>query len=747
VNAAAGRYEASWSLLDASFVTRRTYRIRALAGGAELGAVSVDVVRGRWALTQAGATAPLQSASALPIQFRVDRAAGGAITPAQRMAVIRAATDESRRLRAQGLRGAPYLTAFAAWLRARPEFEAAETTETGAWARFRDGRLFVTEDHLDYLNGTAAASAVAAPDVAAPTAVAAAVVPQPIELPWQNATRSLHAFGSSQRAHPVMQAYVNAVDGWLRAAAYAPVAVTPGVASVEALRRVSGDGFFHIMTHGTYATRLDGVQVYALGTSTPVSLAADTTVYRDDLENHRLAYALLDMYEGANGSGQETPVYAITPAFVTKYMSFVANSIVFLNACASASRSPNAALGPQAFVAALHGAGASVVFGWAGTVNIEFAGAAYQYLADRMLGANAFYPENAPPQRPFDWTAVLGDMSRHGLDVDPQTRARLVAMKKPTAAVVNGILRPSIAMVHVCTRAVVGECPDATLSIAGSFGKDPRSEGSVEVVNGGARTVLPVVRWDTSLIVARIPLTGLGSVGDVEVVSRGRRSNPRRIRAYQGTLDYALAWRGTLKQFVSVDVNARFDPAWFRARPGDRPADVQFGGTFSTVSPLPSVARYRAEGALTWDEGDCVVTVEWSGSGSVPVGAGTTGAGGPPFFWYDGTVSVDQKRLKLALFFRASYKETTTTVCPNGTTRAEAELPLVLSRTIDAVPNDARGYHDMVFALDDGLHVLAGSIPATPAGPFDPGVPFGATVSWKWNAMRATPDRNALQQY
>jgi hypothetical protein len=522
--------------------------------------------------------------------------------------------------------------------------------------------------------------------------------------------------------------------------------MTPGVASIEALRAVSGVGFFHFMTHGETATRLDEAQIYTLGTSTRITATSDPP-YQDDLDNHRLAYALLDMYEGTNGTTEQTPVYAITPAFVTKYMRFNPGSVVFLNACKSAAQGADAALGPQAFIKALHDAGASVVFGWSDTVSVGFAGATYQYLADRMLGANAYDRESGPPQRPFDWPAVLASMSRRGLDVDPRTGARLVALKKPDSEFVNGILRPSIAMVQVCTRAVVGECPDATLSIAGSFGRDPRPQGSVEIVDGGTRTTLPVVQWDTSLIVARIPLTGPGSVGDVEVVSRGRRSNPRRIRAYDGTLDYALAWRGTLKQSVTVELKARFDPAWFRPRPGDRPTDIPLSATFSTVSPLPSVARYRAEGEWTSSQGECVVTVAWSGSGSIPVGSGTTGPGGPPFFWYDGKVSVEQRRLKIAMIFRASYTETVITVCPKGTTRTVTEQPLVISRDLDADPHDGRGYHDLTFALDEGLHALAGSVPARSAGPFDPGVPYGSTVSWRWDAFRATPDRNPAQQY
>ena len=71
-NAATGRYEAAWSLADARLTTRRTYRVRVLRGAAELGTLSVDVVRGRWALTRTdGTLAPLQAASALPIRFHL----------------------------------------------------------------------------------------------------------------------------------------------------------------------------------------------------------------------------------------------------------------------------------------------------------------------------------------------------------------------------------------------------------------------------------------------------------------------------------------------------------------------------------------------------------------------------------------------------------------------------------------------------------------------------------------------------
>jgi hypothetical protein len=72
VNTGVGDYEASWSLLSASFTTRKTYRIRVFQGATETGAVSVDMVRGRWALTRTdGTLAPLIAANVLPIRFFV----------------------------------------------------------------------------------------------------------------------------------------------------------------------------------------------------------------------------------------------------------------------------------------------------------------------------------------------------------------------------------------------------------------------------------------------------------------------------------------------------------------------------------------------------------------------------------------------------------------------------------------------------------------------------------------------------
>ncbi len=81
VNSAAGAYEADWSLMSTSLLTRRTYRIRALRGTLEVGAISVDVIRGRWALTRNdGTLAPLVAATTLPIRLFVPIVVGSPST-------------------------------------------------------------------------------------------------------------------------------------------------------------------------------------------------------------------------------------------------------------------------------------------------------------------------------------------------------------------------------------------------------------------------------------------------------------------------------------------------------------------------------------------------------------------------------------------------------------------------------------------------------------------------------------------
>ena len=76
VNSATGQYEVDWNLLNTSFTSRKTYKIRVLGSNlAEIGATLVDVVRGRWAPTSAtGALNPLVAANVLQLRFLIAKA-------------------------------------------------------------------------------------------------------------------------------------------------------------------------------------------------------------------------------------------------------------------------------------------------------------------------------------------------------------------------------------------------------------------------------------------------------------------------------------------------------------------------------------------------------------------------------------------------------------------------------------------------------------------------------------------------
>lgn len=76
INPGVGMYRGSWNLLNAKFITRTTYRIRVLSGATELSGISVDVTRGRWALTRSdGILNPLAAANILPIRFTIPTSA------------------------------------------------------------------------------------------------------------------------------------------------------------------------------------------------------------------------------------------------------------------------------------------------------------------------------------------------------------------------------------------------------------------------------------------------------------------------------------------------------------------------------------------------------------------------------------------------------------------------------------------------------------------------------------------------
>jgi hypothetical protein len=754
VDAAAGRYEAAWGLMDASFRTRATYRIRVLHGATELGAVSVDVVRGRWALTSPASPAPLHAAVALTIRFGLSAAPADELTPEQTIAALDALEGESNRLRAIGLRGEPYLDSLVRWIAGRPEFDGAGATTDGAWAQLRDGTPIAIEHHADdsdvepAADGLAerapvdrprlaaflrnaprrAAEAFAAPRVAHGHSLASAdPSPEFVELPWSQQARVAHIFGRSTKVYEALGAAADEMGRLLEDANY-KVGPTEHLAGIQYLAGVDRDGFFALFTHGGFLR--DGT--YVLGTADRPTLESENDFSIKAAK--RAGQIVIGFFDYWDEDGQFTKSarhYAITPAFVRAHMSFAPSSMVLLNACNGAHP------GARPMVEALHAKNASTVLTWTRTAGIYRTWPRSSiYLMDRLLGANVYVAER-PPQRPFGVTAVLVDMARRGLDRDaptdkgPGTGARLVPRTAPASSIVAGILRPSIMWQYisrdddppgVCT----GTC---NLTLLGEFGLDARPDAGVSMNYEGTETPLPIVRWPApGQVVVRIPATGPGSVGDVVLTSRGRSSTPRRIHRWDGVLKYTEVRDGALRLTVEIDLKARFDGDAYRLLPGIEPGDP-FGIGF--LSPLPGQARYTASGELTEDFGRCRQTTRWRGSGSVDNLPGSDLETG--FYGLVNTrIRADRRVLefhpRVYVSGRSGAIETVTLACPEGSSTEEHPLGFSIA--------GFDGSHNL--PLDATLSIRSGSLDGR-------GLPAGIVTRLQWDAIPATPPASDTQ--
>ena len=96
--------------------------------------------------------------------------------------------------------------------------------------------------------------------------------------------------------------------------------------TVDALKTVQNVGVFYFNTHGGFAHFGDGISVFGLQTTTPCNEENDEK-YDKDLERH-LLYTV-------GSSNPEKCAYAISDLFVSEYMSFSKNSLVFLASCNS----------------------------------------------------------------------------------------------------------------------------------------------------------------------------------------------------------------------------------------------------------------------------------------------------------------------------------------------------------------------------------------------------------------------------
>src|SRR5215469_2584590 len=458
-----------------------------------------------------------------------------------------------------------------------------------------------------------------------PPTTAAPVDPK-TELPLSSSFRMVN--GLERPAYNDTQ-MIDDVTFWMKNKGYQPEEGAD--ASVSSLKTVGGEGIFYFDTHGGLWG--DGTaafpHVYTIRTRTPSSFAEDLVVADDMVLPDPALIRMSARVELDPLYGWVVQVnYGITHNFIDKYWGdFSVNSFVYIDACHSDDNTGDYGPAVATFMHSIFSKKASVYAGWSGTVPDSFAIDTAKLVFDRLLGANEFCAETDPesitdcedgpaeppvfPQRPFDYQSVatveFTNHSNVGI-VRTVLDSFLVTLNfTPGASSSFGLLAPSISNMYVNEFSGSG----GQLTINGSFGADPRPDGSVTI--GGPNSTANIVSWAPDHIVADLNLSGAGSSGDVQVTVRGHQSNVARLTEWRGkNFISTVAGNGSLKLTTTFDLHLRGDLRKFRDQIHVPPREplgsiaeaVDSSGTFSASGSGPGIGE----------------TVYWSGSGTlVPV--------------------------------------------------------------------------------------------------------------------------------
>lgn len=435
---------------------------------------------------------------------------------AVRLRAIDAVGERMQELAAQGLNGGDLVNAVAGFMATHPDYaEAGASPKDGtAWGLLRGGVMHVVIANRD-------PAPVSATSMPIPPARKASGDP---ELPGVAKAYAMHAF--SEFFEP--QQAVTRIRSYLKNRGWYVWEGADGDASVRSLARVKGAGFFYFNGHGGPVqnklpdpTGLDA-WIYAAITSELADGRPDAAI--DALLKKGPALVIASAWNGytLESDGSQLPLtgkfYGFTRHFVSNFMHFESDSVVFINACGSAD---------NGFIKAFHDAGAGVYLGWVDAVTPE--GAAFTsapYMVDRLVGANAYPLKESPPQRPFPLDKVVADMAGKGLKQDSKSGSAL-GVYPNAGSTAQPILAPSIQ--YVTVDELTGE-----LTLTGIFGS---KAGKVTV--GGIELAVAADDWKSTRILAKgLPYTRGGSNGDVVVEVAGVKSNARQLSEWVIPLAY-----------------------------------------------------------------------------------------------------------------------------------------------------------------------------------------------------------------
>lgn len=505
--------------------------------------------------------------------------------------------------------------AILGFLKSRPEIVSTGGFGTSVWGHFANGEIAVIGNDGRIASSSTSANAIAASSEAefleaaqraeAPSGrfqPPAGLAPRdtgsqpPIDLPGSSNVR---LFTSLTGLGTVDLMTVTTLTGFLSQAHYTPVGGT--TPTIEALKKVGGDGVFYLTTHGDI---LGGVEsdenvYYGLWTATPADFQNDVANAGDIFLTRPPPLIHVLETSGADPITRKLVQewrYSITPAFVRKYwQKFSTGSFIYIDAC----QSDNA----DDLRSAIFEKNGSVYAGWTANADDRFAAKTALLLFDRLLGANQVFLEKGPPQRPFDWTQAQGDIALH-LGNGPS--GEQLNFTTGTSNTQFGILAPSIGYVLLLetTKQII---------IQGSFGANPGSGGKVTI--GNTKVADADLNWSdpANLVVNR---SDPSLVGDVTVEVRGHKSNVARITKWEGDFVYAMQGDGSLAQSYKMHTAFRVDARQWRPLIHMLPVEPA-GPIYGQMVPI-SFATYACSGTNTFSlEPHETQTQTWTGSGSI----------------------------------------------------------------------------------------------------------------------------------
>ena len=412
---------------------------------------------------------------------------------------------------------------------------------------------------------------------------------------------------------------------------YQPTLTSPELDTLA--NGLQGDGIVYWDAHGSHLTLPSGTHTY-LQTSTFADAAGidgRRTRFADDFAHDRIALMVDETIIRQNGA----PVtvshnkFAINEEFITTHnWRFGANSLVFINACSSAT---------PAFQQAFLTANAGLFIGWSNTINDSDAVKIAPIVFDRLLGANNASPKENPKQRAFDFPAVQKYLHDNSLDISQTTDANgnsvTAQLTFSPGKGTFGLLAPTISYMGM-------DEFKKELTINGIFGTD---QSVAKVTVGGAEQ--EIKSWGFNSIVCDLQP---GIAGDTIVEVRGHKSNTVQLTQWTAHFKTHLGETqgGPLIQDGFLDVNFRADIHSHR----DEPHQTPFVPIVPFNEELNSNGQYTASGVLKDTNG--MVLDSWSGTSVLPALGVNPGAKNVLVCF--GNIDVKNKKIDIALLGAAS---------------------------------------------------------------------------------------------